>query len=1070
MSRSKSQHQHFADETLDADAALADLDTVESALRRRRDAAARDEKIACEDLRTARNASAKRRDILLGSAQDVSSQVTNLATSGRQASSALRTDLSSLKTASRKLAALQDARDLLSLLMHSSSNNVAVSNSDVELDAVRVSRLLARASDLLENGSMDGIMGEVDITRAKTEVRRCQKELATNVLDCMKKAIGKGGEGTATGKYGKKTNIRLITECAAAAEQLGVSQQFVETYVQSIFPFNEDSDHIGGMQHGGHGDSEGGGSVDIDYDTDYEGDRRRAVDKVRKPVWRMGGKALPLSTSSHVILGTFRSACWSSVSIVREHAATILEAFHDPYLPLATMLKMVVQRKVLVVANSILSSLSLSIHHSEQRLRQLKSTSNEGALATTATESSSGNGSNVARSHNGGASSDARRLPSERIRNLTISDSKETWREHAQRLSEERIRYLNVCADIFTSLSKLKADLLQACRGAGLRTATQDMERVFEQPLKDMKKIGDEEIRVEEDPYLEFRRLHLGQYLEIQKTWMDDQLGASFFDITRIDMHAPRLAPRERSNSDVYQRYRAFYGQVSSSFQQMTQRAIQSTNECIRRTVAVLSCVSTVEHKKTVAEFGGLESDNIFTEESGLATRRAMTSCDGGDPGKDEQDVLKRQFSGYEEEKMVRSKEDYSSEHHSLTPSSPSSQIAQGPRTMSEMRAVVRELLNNLVRNYVANVETLLQAATHLLPVCEEDAKMAQLWMSGASPLTAYVQAIEVLAKSNVLIKDFILSLDVDVSDQHQHHQFGTEDDYGPITMRSMMTTTATMTDLMSDGYEDMRAMATDKNMSKFVPIESRDVLHSELASGLSDLSAEAQAGVQAAIKSLQARLFAMLTTKQATSEYMQEKEKTNHSDGLGPGEGNRGNYGAVFSDENEDLRTRTTLAYKAITFDEMTTARHVGMHIEPSAAFINVSTFIEQQLLSVVSSMSSENKDVVIMEIGRVMLNAVLQCWCLVDGIVHVKGALQMIEDGKTIMRVFQEHVAVAQALECLPVIGQLFLQPAEDLWCCVESGALADVDANVIVTLLKKRDDFESERVTKVCQSLGS
>lgn len=856
------------DDTFDADAALAALDTVESALRRRRDAARRDELCAREDLRNTLHISAKRRDLLLRSAHSVASQVASFGETGKRAAEALRTDLSTLKTESRRLADLQDARDLLALL----------SRDAAHLDAVRVSKLLANAKTLLESGQLSTVLSDVDITRARREIFRCERELAASIFDWMKRA---------TDKY----NPDMIAECAMAAEQLGMSHRFIEVYVQHIFSY-EKSSHF--------------------------------------PICQFD------DSSPTIILESFRNACWESTSIVRESAGIIVGSFSDPCKPLATMLQMLAKKKVLVVSDAILSALVQSVRDMEQKLQNLKTTEIDSSLSFA-----------IHTEHR-------RRSSLERMRSISISDSKENWRENVQRLSDVRRRYLTICADIFRSLSKLKSELFNFCRTAGV----EDIENTF---------------AAMDDPYCVFLNHHLSRYLEIQKAWMDDRLGSAFFDITRIDLHAPRLAPRERSNADVYHRYRAFYGHVSSTFQQMTIRALQSTQESIFRTAAVFGSIPITDANCVMAY-----SNNDLVTEPMLSP-------------KDQKDTLKRQYSGHEDGERIN-----------LAHTNGSS--SRNPRSLTEMRVVVRELLDSLVMNYLANVETLLQAATHLLPTCEDDAKTAQLWTNGASPLAAYIQAVEVLSKSNQLVDDFVNSLAVEESDIDQNLYVASEED-----------------------------------VLYFIPIETRELVHGELTSGLSDLSAEAQIGVQAVISSLSARLLAMLTTKQATGAY----------------------YDHSGDDDAHSGRNNS------VTFDEIS---RVGLDTEPSEAFISASTFIEQQLQAVMSSMSGDNKQFVISEISRITREAVLNCWCNIKGPVTVSGALQMIADGKTMMRVFQEHNVRLEPMECLPAIGQLFLEPADGLWCYVESKTLGSVDAHVISALLQKRDDFTSERVKKVCQSLSA
>lgn len=921
LRRGTTTKDHF-----DAKAVLEALDTVESALRRRRDAALRDEQAAREDLRNALNALSKRHDLLLQTAQTVSRNVATLGDAGSQGATALRSDLSALRTALTRLTELQDARDFIALLSRLDAS---------ELGAVRVSKLLKNSRSLLETEKLALMSPTFDALRARKEIQRYEQELASSIFDCMKTAVD-------------QKSTRLIANCTAAAEQLGVSERFVEVYLRHLFSFDNQGQIAAGS-------------------TAFETSKSTTSKAHASP-------SAPSSSSG--VLEPFRAACCESVSFVQNHAGMVVKSFSDARRPLATMLKSIADRKVLVVTESILSTLMESIRASEQRLQNLKLSSSDASLVNDLTNAS------------------WRRSSLGRMRSLAISDSKEKWRDHLQDVSDERRRYLIVCADVFTSLNKLKLDLFNACHVA---PGISDIREAF---------------TTMKDPYISFIECHLGRFLEIQKTWMDDQLGTAFFDITRIDMHAPRLAPREKSNVDVYHRYRAFYGLVSSSFLDMTRRAIQSTHESICRTVSVFSSVLTNDGKGSMQVVLKAKPGN-----SKLGTMR-----------KDEKDILKRQFSGYEEDGLVDSMRKCEQNDQEADKEQFQQQLVTEPRdgvcSSGEMKAFVRELLGNLVMNYLANVETLLQAATHLLPVCEADAKMAQLWMSGASPLTAYTQAIEILAKSNELVDEFVMCLN---NTNPQSSSF----------------------DLAGIGLDDdvngeEATVVSKKSLIQLVPLEIRQVLHEELASGLQDLSAEAQIGVQAAISSLRARLFAMLTTKQATGVYTikEESDEKAISSALG-------GLGGV------------------IGFDDLA---EVSVGAEPSEAFISASTFVEQQLQSVVSSMSGENKEFVISEMCAVTREAVLDCWCHIDGVVCTSGALQMMEDGKTMARVFREHVAAANMLKFLPVVGQMYLEAPEDLWCYVDSPALSTIDAGIICRLLNKREDFDSAQVTKVIQFLGT
>lgn len=862
------------DDAFDADAALAALDTVESALRRRRDAARRDELSARETLRSALHVSAKRRDALIRTSHNVPKQVSTSGDVGRQAATALSTDLDSLKTYSHSLAGLLDARDLLSLL----------TRDEPELDSVRISKLLSGAKNLIQSGQLNNVLSAPDVNRARREILRCERQLESTIFDSMKRAVD-------------DSNPHIISECALAAEQLGTSDQFIEAYVKYVFSLES---------------------------------------PMQMPI-RSANETTP-----SVSLETFRTACWEVSSIVRDSLSSVFESFVDPSRPLATLLQLVVEKKVIVVADTTLTALMNSIRKTEQAVESLKSCNVDNAQLSEGT-------------------SDGRcKPPVDRFRTRTLADSKETWRESVQRTSDERQRYLTVCVDIFVSLKKLRNELFDMCQTSGAR----DVVQIFSQLP---------------DPYLEFGDKYLPQYLDVQKAWVDDRLAVAFFDITRIDTHAPRLAPRRRSNADVYHRYRSFYSFISSNFLQMVQKAIRCVHESLCQTVTVLSSSSLTES---------------FDEASVCISNKAGDVKNAFDGGLREADRSEPPLERTDTNCSIDEDESkkLASSH-------------RNPKTLSESRTVVRDFLDSLLMNYVANAETLLQAATHLLPVCEEDADMAELWLSGASPLTAYVQAIEVITKSNEILDEFLSSLSVT---GNEDGRYGT----GPVP---------------------------EEQIERFVPQEVREALHCELMGGLSDLSSEAQVGVQAAVASFRARLFALLVTEETKRCYSQSLTEAGKIDGSSQGK---------------------TIGVQKIGQD--------GLENDPSESFMSALTFLEQQLQAVTDCVTGGNQEFVVTEMSRVTREVVLHCWCNIDGRVSVGGALQMVVDARAVVQVFQDRSVNVEAMECLPEVGQLFLEGSEGLWGCIESIALANVDAKVLIDLLRKREDFESENVVKVCQSL--
>lgn len=858
-------HIPVLENSFDADAALAALDTVESALRKRRDIARREEEVARDELRKSLHMSAKKRDQLVRTADAVSGSVSSLAEVGRQATESLNTDVVALKAAAETLASLQDARDLVSLL----------TVEDCELDAVRVSKLLAKARQHLEDGSLSELLPDDDMAVAREEMEKCQSELSFSVHAWMRSAVDTG-------------QPHVVKECAQAADELNSSQSFIDSYISHVFAFDQAESGVSLM--------------DIRI-------REKAFDDLER----------------------FRSACWEITDAVSEIIPTICESFPKPSKPLANVIRVLSERKVLTAAE-------ITLRTSRERVQE-----NANTLLETSSTSSS-------------VASLPRSL-ADRLGSYIASDAKENCREVTGRVSAQRREFLRVCNEVFKGLTVLKSELLSRCKMPGVA----DVKMEFVNGS---------------DPYKKFADHWLPEYLKCEKKWIDEQLGNAFSDISRIEAHAPRLAPREASNANVYHRYRAFYSHISSQYQQMTRQAVESTYESLCRLGSVLGCFSTLPSSST-----GSDAEDVTSRESGCRPLYV--------DGVDEQarDSSPPRLAPDEQDEFEEIEDKYTDSSHPVIP---------------EEKNVPREVLDGLVMCYLANAETILQAATHLLPVSDVDATMQELWVSGASPLTAYLQAIEVLSRSNEMLEEFLLTLE--------------------------------LVDRLSDAPGP--AMPSEGEVDLRIPQETREMLHRELTSGLNDLEVEAQSGVRSAVASVRARLVAMLSTSEVKSGYSRLACSDTYTEGVSPA----------------DSTTK------------------LGLDIEPSAAFMGASTFVEQQLQSAVASACDGNREFVVSELAEITRDAVLECWCSCDGPIPFSGALQLVADGKAMMRVFQSHQEATAVVECLLSVGQLFLEGSEGLWQCVESKSLAGLETATLVELLKKREDCLTRRVMKMCESLSS
>eukprot|EP00177_Eucheuma_denticulatum_P003576 GFKZ01006476.1.p1 GENE.GFKZ01006476.1~~GFKZ01006476.1.p1 ORF type:complete len:982 (-),score=145.33 GFKZ01006476.1:157-3102(-) len=866
------------DDAFDADAALAALDTVESALRKKRQAARREEEVARDELRKALHLSAKKRDNLLHTADTVSANIATFSSIGKQAAGQLSADAGVLKALADKLSSLQNARDLVSLL--------AVNGN--ELDAVRVSKLLSSARKHIEDGSLASLLSPDDMAVARQETERCEKELVTSIHDWMRVAVDSG-------------NNQVVRDCAQAAEELNVCQQFIDSYISHTLSFEDGSPKHTNQAH------------ELD------------------------------SLQPDAAVAQFQVVCWETSSSIGEIIPTVCDSFSKPARPMASVLRVLSERKVIPTAEAILT-LFLNRSEGETTIagRRFRDISSSDAVYPPIGRSSM-----------------------ERMKSLAISDGKENWRETTRRAAIERKKFLMVSTDIFKSIQKLKVDMLGKCR----ERCGGDVEVLFTTGA---------------DPYSSFARRMIPEYLRSERAWLDQQFGTAFFDITRIEAHVPRLAPRQTSDADVYHRYRAFYSRISSQYCDMTKSAIQSTYESLCR-VATLLMNAADRGVKNCQEVSPQKSSNLSSSNCNPSDRSSALGPE----------------SPLQKKSSPLSKEALQSEADKRFSMEEICQYRKRTCDANDPNQILREFLNGLLMSYLANTETILQAATHLLPISEADAQMVELWASGASPLAAYMQAVDILARSNGLVDEFLRTLELPCH--------------------------------FLEDRSPTQSFCTD--LSILAPQETRDLLHRELTTGLIDLGIEAQVGVKAAVAAVRARLSAMLSEPSAKLTYRSP----------------------------DNVLTMVSANAQSIS-------SKAGLELDVSPVFMSASTFIEQQLQSVLSSVQGCNREFVISELSITTKEAVLQCWCDCDGPISVAGALQLVSDGRAMMRVFQNHRESASTMECLPAVGQLFLESTDGLWKCVESSSLANVDAKTLIELLKKRDDIHLERVIKVCQSLGA
>lgn len=692
-------HLPLLGDTFDADAALAALDTVESALRRTRDASRAEEATARDEVRNALHLAAKKKQSLIATAETVTAQVSSIGQVGNTAASALAEDILSLESLSAHLLELQDARDMLSLLALDSS----------ALNAVRVSRLLARARSLIDSGSLNNLLGQKEVRVAREELRKCAEDLAKSVFEWMRTAVDSG-------------NSQVIRDCATAASHLDIDRGFVREYVDSALKFD-------------------------------------SADHDQQP-----------SNDPEAILESFRRAMWEVVSAVKEVIPTISESFAAPSQPLAFLLHRLIEEHISPIATGKVNLLSSMDY-------QVEKGSQEFSISTRKRDDPSAVGLRAFMC-----------TPGERLEGTPVPSSQSRNSDIPCNATSQEC-FINAFAEVLRAVMKVNVELFDICRVPG----TTDVENAFAKLP---------------DPYCKFLLPLITKYVEIERAWIDDQLGVAFSEVTRIDSNASRLAPRKRSDPEVYHRYRAFYSHIVSSFVDMTKQAVSCAEKSLSRASDIFRSV------RAIVENPRLAADEIFKAKHVPPSAHSQTNTQGThlSPAK------------------VRVK---------TWPSLPASGNANSIISWSDSRisphAIIEEVLGCVVMNYLANAETILQAATHLLPACNDDAQMQELWMSGASPLAAYSHAIDVLAESNAIIDDFLRHI--------------------------------SETEALDEAFGNLLCREREKGETQVLS-ETLDRLQNDLNSGLTDLGTEAQIGVRAAVAFLKIRLGATLGSQVAKSNY----------------------------------------------------------------------------------------------------------------------------------------------------------------------------------------------------------
>lgn len=864
-------HLPVFDSAIDADLALATLDTVEGTLKVYRDQSLSEEFDAGERLRRILNTSAKKKEELSSTSDKVLANVTTFSVAGKQAVESLKEGIVPLNAQICTLSSLLEARDLVALLTDQAS----------QLDAVHVSKLLAKASFILRGKEIDSVLGVEERKTAESEVKGCQQELTDRIFTWMRDAVD-------------ISNNTTVRDCALVATELGLYDRFVEEYVHYLV----------------------------------------SVEEVCESEAPKGAQVVNT-------VADFTAMCSDAVRSIRNITPIIFDTFADPLAPLAVLVRFVTERRVLSRATTILNCAKNEAEVTRSNsLREDRHDTDEKPL---------------------GFQSDRERLPRSGSRSLSSSTASGDRQESNHKRIIDRKRYLVLYTEIFKDLAKYKAEI-------------HDVYHQFNIP------ISKDSFCVSEGMYAAFVSEQVSSYLKLEKQWVGGQLATAFSGISGIEARLPQLAPTARSDFRVFHKYARFYSQLSTTFKRTTFLCIDITFESIHRMSEVFLAFTThPAHSK----FKDSDPETNIRNES--------TNLDRTEEQHQSSTISSDTVGSESAKRLV-------SEHGTATfvETLPESKLS------TRIRVAIQDVLRDLLLLYVANAETALQAAAPLLPTCKEDAVLEEMWIFTASPLTAYVMAVEVLSQANEVMARFLLDL-----------------------RRARIHDT-----------DDEAFLELENPLNLLISQETRELLHSQLRSGLEELGAEAQQGVKAATSAVGFRMKEMLSAPEAVNAYSSIRSMKKLS--------------KVPGKQKERLLSVPKL--------------------QPTNAFMKICKFLEQQIIFVASHVNKCNRDFILWELGVLARDVVLHCWSNAPPPISLKGSMQMIADSGLILSTFQNHGVSLEAVRCLPSLAQLFLEPPEALWPCVESSALSNVDARVLVSMLKKRPDFGSRSIVKICQSLGA
>lgn len=211
-----------------------------------------------------------------------------------------------------------------------------------------------------------------------------------------------------------------------------------------------------------------------------------------------------------------------------------------------------------------------------------------------------------------------------------------------------------------------------------------------------------------------FVRRQLRNYAVLEKEWLEQKVEMAFGEVSKLDAYASQLTRATISDAEAYTRYRSKFSPTASAFVTMTDTAMGTTLECLRRASTMLMMSIQVGSLMGNGKLQGSE----------------MIECDGFKEAGLGLDCLVGEGV-----------------------------VKQGDE---DINSLMLSMVENVVQTYLGNCESILQAANHLIPTSEHSSAQHETWASGVSPLSTYIEAIGSISEADGNVDNMLAKLVLD--------------------------------------------------------------------------------------------------------------------------------------------------------------------------------------------------------------------------------------------------------------------------------------------------------------------